>query len=74
MLAKIPLGGDIVAEYQFGNTHVYICDAAFKNNTPEDDKRVLEAAARASLNIIRNCERREREREQAREQDCQAAQ
>nr|DAJ10346.1 MAG TPA: hypothetical protein [Caudoviricetes sp.] len=64
MMAKIPLGGDIVEEYQIGNTRIYICDAAFKNNTPEDNKRVLEAAARASLNIIRNRQRREQEREQ----------
>lgn len=71
MLAKIPLGGDIVAEYKFGNTRVYICDAAFKNNTPEDDKRVLEAAARASLNIIRNRQRREWEREEQKKQGIQ---
>lgn len=61
MLAKIPLGGDIVAEYKVGNTQIYICDAAFKNNTPEDDRRVLEAAARASLNIIIDRQRREAE-------------
>ena len=64
MLANIPLGGDIVEDYYIGNTHILICDAAFRNNTPEDNKRVLEAAARASLNIIRNRQRSEQEREQ----------
>ncbi len=52
MLAKIPIEGNIVEEYLIGNTRVYISDAYFINNTPEDNQRVLDAAARASLNII----------------------
>lgn len=53
MLAKIPLGGNIVAEKQIGNTHIYFCDAAYRNHdTPEDKQRVLSEAAQASLNII----------------------
>jgi len=52
MLAKIPIEGNIVQDYYIGNTHVLFCDAAYINNTPEDNQRVLNQAARASLNII----------------------
>ncbi|MGX8702035.1 hypothetical protein [Caproiciproducens sp.] len=52
MLAKIPIEGNIVKDYYIGNTHILISDAAYINNTPEDDQRVLDQAARASLNII----------------------
>lgn len=53
MLAKIPLGGNVVAEKQIEHTHIYFCDAAYiKHNTPEDRQRVLREAAQASLNII----------------------
>jgi hypothetical protein len=52
MLAEIPIGGNIIGDYYIGNTHILICDAAYINNTPEDDRRVLDQAAQASLNII----------------------
>ena len=52
MLAKIPAGGNIVKEQYIGNTHIYVCDAAYKNNRAEDNERVLERAERASFNII----------------------
>ncbi len=53
MLVKIPLGGNLVAEKRIGNTHIFVCDAAYaENKTPENRQRVLEEAARASLNII----------------------
>lgn len=53
MLAKIPLGGNIVAEEKIGNTRIYFCDAAYvKNNTPERIQQVLDEAAQASMNII----------------------
>lgn len=42
-----------MAEKRIGNTHIFICDAAYaENKTPENRQRVLEEAARASLNII----------------------
>lgn len=52
MLAEIPLGGNIVAERKIGNTRVLICDAAYADAPPERLRRVLEEAARASLNIV----------------------
>ena len=53
MLAKMFLGGNIVAERQIENTHIYFCDAAYvKNDTPEDRQRVLNEAAQSSWNII----------------------
>lgn len=53
MLAKIPLGGNIVTEKRIGNTHICFCDAAYaENNTPENSRLVLEEAARASRNIM----------------------
>ncbi|TQI66769.1 hypothetical protein [Clostridium sp. KNHs216] len=54
MLAKIPIEGNIVKDYYIGNTHILFSDAAYINNTPEDNQRVLDQAARASLNIILN--------------------
>mgnify|MGYP001019717311 CR=1 FL=1 len=55
MRATIPLGGNIVKDYYIGNTHIYICDAAYVNNdTPEAKKRILDDAAQASLEIIRH--------------------
>ena len=54
MLAKIPLGGNIVEERKIGNTHILICDAAYAGTTPEQRQRVLDEAARASLNIFLN--------------------
>lgn len=52
MLAKIAIGGNLVQDYYIGNTHILFCDAAYVNNKPEDDRSVLDQAARASLNII----------------------
>lgn len=52
MLAEIPIEGNIVTDYCIGNTRILICDAAYIHNTPEDERRVLDQAARASLNII----------------------
>jgi phage-related tail fiber protein len=52
MLAKIPIEGNIVQDYYIGNTHILVCDAAYVNNTPEDNQHVLDQAARAALNII----------------------
>jgi hypothetical protein len=58
MLAEIPLGGNIAAEKRIGNTHVYICDAAYlKNKTPDGRQRVLDQAAQASLDIILHSQR-----------------
>ena len=52
MLAKIPFGGNIIAEKRIGSTHIFFCDAAYIKNTPEEKHRVLREAAQASLNII----------------------
>ena len=52
MLAKIPIEGNIVKDYYIGNTHILISDAAYVNNTKEDNQRVLDQAAQATLNII----------------------
>lgn len=52
MLAKIPLGGDIVEDYYIGNTHILVCDAAYAGKGPDHTQRVLDEAAQASLNII----------------------
>lgn len=55
MRATIPLGGNIVQDYYIGNTHIYICDAAYVDNTtPEAQKRILDDAAQASFEIIRH--------------------
>lgn len=53
MLAKIPLGGNIVEEKRIGNTHICFCDAAYaENETPESRLLILGEAAQASWNII----------------------
>jgi len=52
MLAKIPIEGNIVKDYHIGNTHVFISDAAYINHSPEENQRIFEQAAQASMNII----------------------
>jgi len=52
MLVKIPIEGNIVQDYYIGNTHILFNDAAYITHTPEDNQRVLDQAARASMNII----------------------
>lgn len=51
MLAKIPVDGKIVKDYYIGNTHIMISDAAYINNSEQDNQRVLEDYKRASLKI-----------------------
>lgn len=52
MLAKVPLGGNVVEEQYISNTHILFCDAAYAGKGPEEIQRVLDEAARASENII----------------------
>lgn len=52
MLAKIPIGGNIVQDSYIGNTHILICDASYVNHTPEDNQHILDQLARAAMNII----------------------
>lgn len=52
MLANNPTEGNIVKDYYIGNTHILISDAAYANHSPEENQRVLEQAAQASMNII----------------------
>ncbi|QEY35687.1 hypothetical protein FL966_11805 [Caproiciproducens galactitolivorans] len=52
MLAKIPAEGEIVEEYSIGGTRILFCDAAFADNAPDDERRILSQAAQASINIL----------------------
>lgn len=52
MLARIPLGGEIVKEEKIGNTQIYFCNKAYKNRSEESIQQILREAAQASMNII----------------------
>ncbi|MCY1713961.1 hypothetical protein [Caproiciproducens galactitolivorans] len=59
MLAEIPVEGEIVKEYSISETRVLFSSAACADNTPEDDRRILNQAAQASLNIFLKNQNRE---------------
>lgn len=52
MLAEIPIEGEIVEEYSIGGTRILFSSAAFADNGPDDERRILSQAAQASLNIL----------------------
>lgn len=50
MLAKIPIG-HVVQDSYIGNTHILICDDAYRDKTPEQVQGVLDRCAQISLRI-----------------------
>lgn len=50
--------GNIVQEYKIGNTTIKICDGAYRNNTPEDNKRIHDGIIRVGWKIIKEARAR----------------
>lgn len=43
--------GNIVEEYKIGNTTIKICDAAYKDKTPEDIEKILKRIMEIGIRI-----------------------
>lgn len=61
-MIKQPVAGNVVEDYYLGNTHVQICDDAYRGKSQEYYQRVLDDAARAATNIIIHNQKRRSEK------------
>lgn len=49
---KTYVSGNIVDEYKIGNTTIKICDAAYKDKTPEDMQKILERVTQVGWKCV----------------------
>jgi hypothetical protein len=49
----VPIG-NVVKEMKIGNTLIRICDDAYRNNTPEDNRRLKKELMNACWDAVRS--------------------